>query len=252
MSRKYQGGKKKPHPTKLLTNKRAILRVAPFGALWTQASIHARKVVYWANVINRASVCRSRGLAFPCFLFWEISSKEGIWFPHCQLSRWTVNIWNCSVFFFPPTLFAGTETLLWALLFILEASSLFLKAAMVLGRLEEIKIEGSVAYWIPGRTTLSPNLLLAQLRVSSCSELEEKQGKYYVCAGEDFCWLLWKAVREAGPPFPCGKTKWSRNGAWGAGLVFSVSPILCNSYSRGKAINPLPLYFAPNPPGQQQ
>lgn len=58
---------------------------------------------------------------------------------------------------------------------------------MVLGRLEEIKIEGSVAYSIPGRTTLSPNLLLAQLRVSSCSELEEKQGKYSVCAGEDFC-----------------------------------------------------------------
>lgn len=57
---------------------------------------------------------------------------------------------------------------------------MLLKATMVLGRLES-KIEGGVAYWIPERSALSPNSLLAQLHVSSCYELEEKQGKYDVC-----------------------------------------------------------------------
>lgn len=58
---------------------------------------------------------------------------------------------------------------------------MFLKAATFLGRLEESKTEGSVAYRIPERTTLSPNSVLAQLHIGSCSELKEKQGKYSVC-----------------------------------------------------------------------
>lgn len=48
------------------------------------------------------------------------------------------------------------------------------EAATVLGRLEESRIEGGGVYWIPGRATLSPNLLLSQLHIDSCSEVEEK------------------------------------------------------------------------------
>lgn len=52
------------------------------------------------------------------------------------------------------------------------------EAATILGRLEESKIEGSGIYWVPWRTTLSPNLLL---HLGLCSEVEKKGGKYTVC-----------------------------------------------------------------------
>lgn len=140
MNRKYWGKK-----AQLLTNKWAVL----FSALWTQAPSHTGKVIYWANVINWVSVCGFGGLFFPCFPFWEILLKAGIWCTHCQQSRWIVNIWNCLVvcfvFFSFPNSFERTEALLWAFLFILEVRFLFLKA--VLDRLEESKIEESVAYW---------------------------------------------------------------------------------------------------------
>jgi len=65
-------------------------------------------------------------------------------------------------------------------------------------------------------------------------------------AGDGFCWLVWKSVREAGQTFPCGKMQWSRHGAQGAGLVFSVPPTLCNSYAREKAAKP-PRILLPRP-----
>lgn len=123
-------GKNQPNPTQLLTNKWATLGTGPFNALCTQASSHAMNTIYWANVSNWAPVWRATALFFPCFLFWEIPSKAGIWFAHCQRSRETVNIWNSLVvFFFSLNSFERTEALLWAFLFILEVRFFVFKSS---------------------------------------------------------------------------------------------------------------------------